>query len=87
MEGKLNCKCIEKLDKALEPMALYAMRSIMFDFKNNEEADVILIELGKYDWPKGKDRRPKPPRIVANFCPMCGTKTGTQANTAGVKDA
>jgi hypothetical protein len=74
-EGRFNCDCMDKLDETLEPSFYHADRSLMFNMKGGFEWEVMLIPLGKYDPPKGT-KRPKQPRIIMKYCPICGTQTG-----------
>ncbi len=86
MNGSFNCSCIEKLNRLLEPQFLYVETGMMFNLKTGKEWTVMTIPLGKYDVPKGK-KRPRPPRIIMAYCPMCGTKTNGLDEPAAIDPA
>lgn len=61
------CDCIEKIDADLKPSG-QCVDATMF---GKRKATVMLIRTDKW---KHENRRNKPSRIMASYCPFCGEK-------------
>ncbi len=61
------CDCLDKIDADLKPEGQCA-DATMF---GQRKATMMLIRTDKW---KHENRRGKPTRIIATFCPICGTK-------------
>lgn len=61
------CKCIEEIDAALKP-AGQCVDATMFKLR---KAAIMLIRTDKW---RHENRRGKPSRMIASYCPFCGEK-------------
>lgn len=61
------CGCIAKIDADLKPSG-QCLDATMF---GERKATIMLIRTDKW---KHENRRSKPTRMIANFCPFCGEK-------------
>lgn len=61
------CGCISKIDADLKPDG-QCLDATMF---GDRKATVMLIRTDKW---KHENRRSKPTRVIASFCPFCGEK-------------
>lgn len=77
--GKLNCDCVKKMDETLEPHNAGVDTAMMFSMTTMHEWVTMILPVVKLD-PKKRSRLPK---IAMNYCPMCGTKTGSPPAKAG----
>jgi hypothetical protein len=66
------CGCIEKIDGELRA-AGQCLDATMF---GERKATVMLLRTDKW---RHENRRSKPTRVIASFCPFCGEKYPEQA--------
>jgi hypothetical protein len=64
----MMCGCIERIDGELKPSGQCLDATILF---GDRKATTMLIRTDKW---KHENRRGKPTRMIASFCPFCGTK-------------
>jgi hypothetical protein len=71
----MTCNCIEKIDAGLKA----AEQCIDATMLEARKATTMLIRTDKW---KHENRRGKPTRIIATFCPFCGEKYSTEERVA-----
>ena len=62
----MNCKCVEKINKQLEPYNTQIAMSHSIDFSTGKCDSLVLIET-ESTRPRGKKKQ-----VVVAFCPFCG---------------
>lgn len=63
----MNCDCIKKANEALKDSNTYIETGTLLNMDTNKVRHVVFIPTKPI-----KARGPKPVRIPANFCPLCG---------------